>query len=133
MPGSVATAVPTTVLPFSLSRSFVHSREYLVQVNEYRNGESQRGRLADTSRKRWRLGKRLTAAELETLRDFYDERNGPQEPFWFYDLWETVPLFTHDPTGIALDGRYAVRFEGAWQQGSHSVRIDIPMELMEVI
>ncbi len=95
MPGSVAIATPTTVLPFSLCRSFAHAREYPIQVNEYRNGESQRGRLADTSRKRWRLGKRLTAAELAALRDFYDARNGPQEPFWFYDLWETVPIFTH--------------------------------------
>jgi hypothetical protein len=85
MPGRPKLHAPT-VLPFSLCRSFVHSREYPVQVNEYRSGESQRGRLADTSRKRWRLEKRLTVAELETLRDFYDTRNGPQEPFWFYDV-----------------------------------------------
>jgi hypothetical protein len=67
------------VLPQSLCRAFVHSREYPVQVNEYRNGEAQRGRLADTSRKRWRLGKRLTPDEIQTLRDFYDARKGPQD------------------------------------------------------
>ena len=74
MPGSVANAGPATVLPRSLSRAFVHSREYPVQINEYRNGETQRGRVADTSRKRWRLGKRLTPAALQTLREFYDAR-----------------------------------------------------------
>jgi len=121
------------VLPQSLSRAFVHSREYPVQVNEYRNGESQRGRLADTSRKRWRIGKRLTPAALQALRDFYDARKGPQEPFYFYDPWETVPLFTHDPTGVASSGRYTVRFEGDWQQSNNAVRIDSSIEIVEVI
>ena len=132
MPGSVPHAAPATVLPQSLSRAFVHSREYPVQVNEYRNGESQRGRLADTSRKHWRLGKRLTPAELQTLRDFYDARKGPQEPFYFYDPWETLPKFTSDPTGTATQGRYAVRFEGAWQQSAGLARIDVEIELVEL-
>ena len=120
------------MLPQSLSRVFVHSREYPVHVNEYRNGESQRGRLADTSRKRWRLGKRLTPAALQTLRDFYDARKGPQEPFYFYDPWEAVPKFTSDPTGTATEGRYSVRFERAWQQGAGLARIDVEIELVEL-
>jgi hypothetical protein len=132
MPGSVANAAPTAVLPSSLCRSFVHSREYPVQVNEYRNGESQRGRLADTSRKSWRIGKRLTPTELVTLRDFYDVRRGPQEPFYFYDPWETAPKFSYDPTGTATDGRYTVRFEGAWQQSSELSRIEVEIALVEV-
>jgi hypothetical protein len=131
MPGSVETATPTTVLPFSLCRSFIHSREYPGQVNEYRNGESQRGRLAETSTKRWRLVKRLTAAELEALRDFYNARNGPQEAFWFYDLWETAPPFSYDPTGTAVEGRYAVRFEGAWQQTVELASAELGIELVE--
>jgi hypothetical protein len=52
MPGSVANAVPTTVLPNSLSRAFTHTREYPVIDNEYRNGESQRSAQAATSRKK---------------------------------------------------------------------------------
>jgi hypothetical protein len=133
MPGSVQNAAPNTVLPFSLCRSFVHSREYPVQVNDYRNGESQRGRLAETSRKRWRLGKRLRVAELAALRDFYDARGGPQEPFWFYDFWETAPPFMYDPTGAAVEGRYAVRFEGGWQESVEMARVGVGIELVEVI
>ena len=132
MPGSVPNAAPSTVLPQSLSRAFVHSREYPVQVNEYRNGETQRGRLADTSRKRWRLGKRLAPADLQALRDFYDARKGSQEPFYFYDPWETVPKFSYDPTGTATQGRYAVRFEGVWQQSAGLARIDVEIELVEL-
>jgi hypothetical protein len=120
------------VLPQSLSRAFVHSREHPVQVNEYRNGESQRGRLAETSRKHWRLGKRLTPTELVMLRDFYDTRKGPQEPFYFYDPWETSPKFTSNPTGTATQGRYTVRFEGMWQQSAGFPRIDVEIEIVEV-
>ena len=121
------------MLPQSLSRAFVHSREYPVQVNEYRNGEAQRGRLADTSRKHWRLGKRLASADLQALRDFYDARKASQEPFYFYDPWETVPKFSYDPTGTATQGRYTVRFEGVWQQSAGLARIDVEIELVEVV
>ncbi len=55
MPGSVQNAAPLTVMPASLSRAFVHEREYPVLDNEYRQGESQRSVQASNSRKRWRL------------------------------------------------------------------------------
>ncbi len=61
--------------------------------------------LAANSRKRWRLRKRLTPAALQVLRDFYDVRNRMLEAFCFYDSYETVPKFSHDPTGQALAGR----------------------------
>ena len=64
MPGSIQTAAPATVLPRTLCRAFVHSREYPVIDNDYRNGESQCSVQAATSRKRWRLTKRLTPAQL---------------------------------------------------------------------
>ena len=64
MPGSVANAAPATVMPNSLSRAFVHTREYPVIDNEYRNGESQRSAQAATSRKKWSLTKRLTPSQL---------------------------------------------------------------------
>jgi hypothetical protein len=104
MPGSVLNADPLTVLPASLSRVFVHEREYPVLDNEYRNGESQQSVQATNSRKRWRLAKRLAPAQLATLRDFYEARKGPTEPFYFYDRYETSPKFSHDPTGQAVAG-----------------------------
>jgi len=35
MPGSIANAAPATVMPNSLCRAFVHTREYPVIDNEY--------------------------------------------------------------------------------------------------
>ena len=130
MPGSVANAAPSEVLPHSLCRAFARSQEYAALDNEYRNGESQRSALATTSRKRWRLAKRLAPGALEDLRDFYDARHGPQEPFYFYDPYETSPKFTPDPTGLA--GRYTVRFNGDWQQSCGPGRSDVQIELVEV-
>lgn len=94
MPGSVQNAAPSTVLPQSLSRAFAHDRAYPVIENEYGNGEFQRSALATTSRKQWRLAKRLAPAQLAALRDFYDARKGPTEPFYFYDPYETNPKST---------------------------------------
>ena len=132
MPGSVQNATPLTVLPANLSRAFVHEREYPVLDNEYRNGESQRKAQANNSRKRWRLAKRLARAQLETLRDFFDARKGPTEPFYFYDPYETSPKFSHDPTGQAAAGRYTVRFAGGWNQSLSLGRADVSLELVEL-
>ncbi|MCZ2076035.1 MAG: hypothetical protein LC130_13680 [Bryobacterales bacterium] len=132
MPGSVQNATPLTVLPASLSRAFVHEQEYPVVDNEYRNGESQRSVQATNSRKRWRLAKRLTAVQLAALRDFYDGRKGPTEPFYFYDPYETNPKFSHDPTGQASAGRYTVRFAGEWTQSVSLGRAEVRIELIEL-
>ena len=132
MPGSVQNAAPLTVLPPSLSRAFVHEREYPALDNEYRNGESQRSVQAANSRKRWRLAKRLTAAQLAALREFYDARKGPTEPFYFYDPYETSPQVSHDPTGQTVGGRYTVRFAGPWEQSTSFARTDLALELIEL-
>jgi len=132
MPGSVQNAAPLTVMPASLSRAFVHEREYPVLDNEYRQGESQRSVQASNSRKRWRLVKQLAPAALTTLRDFYNARRGPIEPFYFYDPYETSPKFTHDPTGQATAGRYTVRFANPWSESVTLGRTDLAIELVEL-
>ena len=132
MPGSVLNAAPSTVLPQSLCRTFVHERAYPLIENEYKNGESQRSVLATNSRRRWRLAKRLTPAALQTLRDFFDARNGSTEPFYFYDPYDTNPMFSYDPTGVVTVGRYTVRFNGDWQQSSGLGRSDVQIELLEL-
>jgi hypothetical protein len=132
MPGSVQNAAPLTVLLASLSRAFVHEREYPALDNEYRNGESQRSVQAANSRKRWRLAKRLAPALLTVLREFYEARKGPTEPFYFYDPYETSPKFSHDPAGQAVAGRYTVRFAGEWSQSASLGRADVSIELIEV-
>ena len=50
MVGNVQNAAPTTVLPLSLCKSFVHERAYPLIENEYKNGESQRSVLATNQR-----------------------------------------------------------------------------------
>ena len=132
MPGSVQNAFPAVVLPHSLSRAFGHAREYIVIENEYRNGESQRSRLVETSRKRWRLSKRLTPTFLQQLRNFHDARKGQQEACYFYEAYETVPKFSYDPTGTATQGRYTVRFEGGWVQSVGLDRTDAEISLVEL-
>ena len=132
MPGSVANAAPTTVLPNSLCRAFAHVRAYPIVENEYRNGESQRSALAATSRKKWTLGKRLTPTQLAALRAFYDARNGTLEPFYFYDPYETNPKFSYDPTGVVVTGRYTVRFNSDWDQSVTPGRSDVQIELIEL-
>jgi phage-related protein len=132
MPGSVQNAAPATVLPNSLCRAFARSQTYPVVENEYRNGESQRAALASTSRKKWRLVKRLTPALLAELRDFYDARKGPTEPFYFYDPYDTSPKFSHDPTGVVTTGRYTVRFDCEWSQAVGPGRSDVNIELLEL-
>ncbi len=132
MPGSVANAAPTTVMPNSLSRVFSHARAYPIVENEYRNGESQRSALAATSRKTWTLTKRLTPTQLAALRNFYDARNGTHEPFYFYDPYETSPKFSYDPTGVAVTGRYVVRFNSDWNQSVTPGRSDVEIALIEL-
>jgi hypothetical protein len=132
MPGSVQNAAPLTVMPPSLSRSFAHERAYPAIDSEYRNDESQRSVQATNSRKRWRLAKRLTPTQLASLRDFYDARKGPTEPFYFYDPYETNPKFSPDPTGQAVAGRYTVRFAGEWNQSVDLGRADVNVDLIEL-
>jgi len=132
MPLSVENAAPSTVLPWSPSRAFVRSQEYPVLDNEYAGGESQRSVLASTSRKRWRLAKRLAPTELAALRDFYEARKGLEEPFYFYDPWDANPKFSYDTTGQQTQGRYTVRFEGGWEQSAGIGLIEVSLELVEL-
>lgn len=132
MPGSVANAAPATVLPEGLCSAFEHSREWAVIDNEYQNGESQRSYLSTTSRKKWSLSKWLTPTQLDTLRDFYEARDGTKEPFYFYDPYETSPKFTYDATGATTTGRYTVRFNGEWSQSSNLARAEVQIELIEL-
>jgi hypothetical protein len=129
-PGSVANAAPVTVLPLSLCKSFSHARAYEVDQNEYLNGEYQGKALTATSRKRWKLSKRITSTELGTLRTFYFARSGPKEPFYFYDPWASG--FTYDATGVQTTGRYTVRFDSNWNQVSLMGRMETELSLVEL-
>ena len=73
-----------------------------------------------------------TRAASDALRDFFEARGGPTEPFYFYDPYETNPKFSWDPTGAATTGRYTVRFDGEWSQTVGPGRSDVSIELIEL-
>lgn len=120
------------MLPTSLSRACVREQAVPVLVNEYPDGNSNRKALAASSRKRWRLSKRLTPAQLSTLRTFYKARKGGLEAFYFYDPYESNPKFSSDPTGQALAGRHVVRFDGGFSQAVSMGRADVEIVLVEI-
>jgi hypothetical protein len=132
MPGSVTNASATTVLPESLCSAFARAQEYAIRANDYPDGSNQRSLLVATSRKSWKLAKKLTATELSTLRAFYQSRNGPHQAFYFYDPFETDPLFSYDESGQDLDGRHIVRFDGDWEQNNNLGRKEVTVSLVEL-
>ena len=134
MPGSVANAVAATVLPASLSRSFVEIREFQTRITEYPDGQSQRAALQTASRKRWRLAKRLAPTAYAALRDFWLARKAGHQAFYFYNGPETSPLWTTDATGVATTGRYKVVFTNqAWDESLGLGRLEASIELAEVV
>jgi phage-related protein len=114
--GVVNYAQASEVLPWNLAASFARSETTEVQQNVYRGGEVQARRLVTNSRKAWEATFALTAVQLAELRQFYEDRQGPIEPFYFYDVTETEPVNTYDETGTAAAGRYTVRFDCDWEQ-----------------
>jgi len=132
MPGSVANAVSATVMPWEIARSFRRTQAYDVLGVDYSDGHSERSVRTATSRKRWDISKRLNPAELNTLRDFYNARGGPHETFIFYDVYETAPLFTFDPTGVASAGKFEVRFDGEFAVQAGIALSDAGITLIEV-
>lgn len=109
MPGNVATATASTVLPNGLAALFTESVEWPVLESEpYPDGRTQRRALAANSRKSWSISRRLTQIEWGTLLTFYETQKGPLTPFYFYP----DPL-QHDGTGASATGRWLVRFAGA--------------------
>ncbi len=132
MPGSVANATPVYVMPHSLFTAFVQNRVFPCLVNEYKNGESQRSVQAETSRKSWRVAKRLTPSKLATLLTFYEARKGQHQTFYIYDPFETSPMFSYDDTGVETTGRYTVRFDGPWEQLAQVPRTNLPLLITQV-
>ena len=128
MPGNVQQANPSTVLPYSLCSAFSETRQLATRLSgPYSDGRDQRAALATTSRKLWRLGKRLTLPEWTALRNFFLARKGSVEPFWFYPV-----KAEHDPTGISSIGRFTVRFEGALSETYSMSRSDVGLRLVEI-
>lgn len=137
MPGNVANAAPSAVMPASLCTAFVESREYAGLRNQYHDGTPERALLAQTSRHTFKLSKRLSASLLTALKTFWDAQNGGMTPFLFYNPLDVAPGqqigSNYDPAGNSTVGRVTVVFRGNWSQATGLARTDVPqIELIEV-
>ena len=124
-------------MPASLSTAFTESREYAQLQNQYRDGTIQRSQLAQTSRRTFRLSKRLSASLLSALYSFWVSQKGGLTPFAFYNPFEVTSGqqigSNYDPTGNSTQGRVTVVFRGPWAQATDLARSNVQgLELVEV-
>lgn len=132
MPGNVAAAAPSTVLPKSLCLAFSQAREWPTVQNDYPSGENQRSVQTTVPRRSWSLSKRLAPADAGALLSFFIARKNGLEPFFFYDFSEGSTLFNYDATGVSSIGRFTVRFNGEFRMSLGIARCDASFRLVEV-
>ncbi|MBZ5586558.1 MAG: hypothetical protein LAQ30_31110 [Acidobacteriia bacterium] len=135
MPGNLQPAAPDGVMPFGLCTAFAEVREYAQLQNQYHDGTIQRSQLAQTSRRTFRLSRRLSASALTTIYTFWAARMGG--PFAFYNPFDVAdgaePGSNYDPTGNNTQGRVTVAFRSDWAQSTGLCRTDVQgLELVEV-
>src|ERR1017187_1345297 len=63
-------------MPASLCTAFTELREYAQLQNQFHDGTIQRSQLAQTSRRTFRLSKRLSLSLLSALYSFWVSQNG---------------------------------------------------------
>lgn len=138
MPGNLIQATPSGVLPASLCTAFTESRQYEQLQSAYHNGTIQRSQLAQTSRRTFKLSKRLSSAAQATLYAFWLAQNNGLTPFAFYNPFEPASGLAvgsnYDATGANTQGRYTVVFRGStWSQTTDVCRTSVQgLELVEV-
>src|ERR1035437_4940527 len=137
MPGSLQPAAPAGVIPATLSTAFTEMREDAQLQNQYHDGTVQRSQLPQTSRRTFRLSKRLCAADLGALYAFWVAKQGGLIPFAFYNPFEVAAGHdigsNYDPTGNGTQGRLTVVFRGPWTQATDLARSNVQgLELVEV-
>jgi hypothetical protein len=92
-------------------------REYVQLQNQYHDGTIQRAQLAQTSRRTFRLSKRLSASLLSALYSFWVSQNAALTPFAFYNPFDVATGqqigSNYDPTGNNTQGRVTVVFRAA--------------------
>ena len=124
-------------MPASLSTAFTELREYAQLQNQYHDGTIHRSQLAQTSRRTFRLSKRLSAPVLSALYSFSVSQKGGLTPFAFYSPFEVTSGqqigSNYDPTGNSTQGRVTVVFRGPWAQATDVCRSSVQdLQLVEV-
>jgi hypothetical protein len=124
-------------MPASLSTAFTELREFVQIQNQCHDGTVQRSQLAQTSRRTFRLSKRLSVSLLSTLYSFWGSQNGGVTAFAFYNPFDVAGGqqigSNYDPTGNNTQGRVTVVFRGNWAQATDIARTNVQgLELVEV-
>ena len=124
-------------MPASLCTAFTELREYAQLQNQYRDGTIQRSQFAQTSRRTFRLSKRLSASVLSALYNFWVSQKGGLTPFAFYNPFEVTSGqqigSNYDPTGNSTQGRVTVVVRSPWAQATDLARSNVQgLELVEV-
>ena len=137
MPGNLIQSEPNGVMPASLCTAVTELREYAQLQNQYHDGTIQRAHLAQTSRRTFRLSKRLSASLLSSLYSFWVSQNAGLTPFAFYSPFEVAAGqqigSNYDPAGNNTQGRVTVAFRGNWVQATDIARTNVQsLELVEV-
>ena len=138
MPGNLLAAVPNGVMPFTLCTAFTEELEYAQLQNQYADGTIQLSQLAQTSRRTFRLAKRLSSTQLSALYTFLAGQNFGATPFLFYDPFDVLAGqeigSNFDPTGNNPQGRVTVRFRTTtWTQMTDICRTNVSnLQLVEV-
>lgn len=119
-------------MPWATASLFSRTLTPTVDSNRYPDGSLQSFAQESLSRNAWKLTQRLTDVQEALLEAFYLAVLGGGTEFWFYDVYETVPPFTYDPTAAAEVGRYSVIFEGNYQRSLDWGRSPSQFGLVEV-
>ena len=117
MPGNLSTSgvsPASTVFPLSLSTAYTEANVFPLLTTSYHDGTQERSLIRDgvnspRSARTWTLSKRLTTAQLATLRTFWETCQGGLLPFYFYDPYDVVswPVGgNYDATGLSTQGWY---------------------------
>lgn len=144
--GNLSAAVvspSSTVLPKGLQTAFVETNLYPILAVEYHDNTLERSLIQDgvnapRSLRTWKLARRLSTADLTTLRTFWETTvQGGLNALFFYDPYE--PLSGHpigsnyDATGVSTQGRVTVVFRGNWKEVTNLGRSDVPDLMLEEI
>ena len=132
MPSNLILTQPNVVMPIGLMVAFSeHHERPALDDGIQPDGANHRTALTIDARRIFRLTRKLNYSEMNDLDVFLKWRK--HEPFWFYNLRETAPPGSWDPTGASPVGRYAVVWNGLLEASTEiGSRGLITTELREV-
>lgn len=130
MPYNPVPAPVNDVMPAGLMQAFTFEQRYEVQIVDYADGRTTRRTFATLPRAYASLERKLDETQLGQFYTFWYAHR--VEPFYFYNLRETVPLGSWDPTGVDPVGRYVMVFDAAWSDERALQRTILRIKLREV-